>query len=267
MEDPDIVTDLRHLNSGVKAKYDAFCDECAKFLEHEVGTAVDDRRHGDVTHIATATCISVRDLRDQVAAKCPEGIPVPSVERLRLQFWPKTPTAKAAMHYTGHFKVRSRVQQRQWRKEYPDAHYAAGAFRYQREYAVMVRDRCSFFCVDDKHRVKVGDPGFPVAAAERGRRVLTTARSRFLVGDHDFTVFSIIPSVILHVDIPDDISGSWYSGQVYVEIKDGALEPSSPVRQMALGQPDVEGNKRRQVGENGIPRSWFNEGNQTSCRK
>ncbi len=114
MEDPDIVTDLRHLNSGVKAKYDAFWDECAKFLEHEVGTAVDDRRHGDVTHIAMA--ISVRDLRDQVAAKCPEGTPVTSVECLRLQFWPKIPTANAAMHYTRHFKVRSRVQQRQWRR-------------------------------------------------------------------------------------------------------------------------------------------------------
>ena len=33
MEDPHIVMDLRHLNSGMKAQYDGFWDECSKFLE------------------------------------------------------------------------------------------------------------------------------------------------------------------------------------------------------------------------------------------
>lgn len=45
--------------------------------------AVDDRQHSDITHIATA--ISVQDLRDQVAGKCAEGTPVPSVEWLHFQ--------------------------------------------------------------------------------------------------------------------------------------------------------------------------------------
>ena len=40
----------------------------------------------------------------------------------------------------------------------------------------------------------------------------------------------IVPSVILINDIPDDISGSWYRGQVYVSLKDTAFEPSSPFR-------------------------------------
>ena len=71
-----------------------------------------------------------------------------------------------------------------------------------------MRKYSSFFCLDDKHRIKVGEPNFPVAATERGRQVLTVAGSQFLVGDHDFTTFSLIPSVILHIDIPDDISGS-----------------------------------------------------------
>ena len=88
MEDPEIVTDLRQLNSGVKEKYDVFWSECGTFLEEEVGTAVDERRHGTITHIATA--ISFRELRDQVAAKCPENTPIPSIEWLRLQFWAKT---------------------------------------------------------------------------------------------------------------------------------------------------------------------------------
>ena len=32
MEDPDIVLDLRHLNSGRKSQYDAFWDECSTFF-------------------------------------------------------------------------------------------------------------------------------------------------------------------------------------------------------------------------------------------
>lgn len=65
-------------------------------------------------------------------------------------------------------------------------------------------------CLDDKHRCKVGEPSFPVAAAERGRKVLVSLTQSFEVGDHDFTKFSIIPSVLLKVDIPDEVSGSWY---------------------------------------------------------
>ena len=58
-------------------------------------------------------------------------------------------------------------------------------------------------CIADKHRLKVGEPGFPVAAAECGRRVIVCAGTTLKVGDHDFTKFSIIPSVSLLVDIPD----------------------------------------------------------------
>ena len=88
MEDADIVLDLRHLNSRRKSQYDAFWKECKKFLEEIIGSAVDYRRHGSVTHLATA--ISVRDLRDQVQAKCPDGTRIPSESWIRLQFWPKT---------------------------------------------------------------------------------------------------------------------------------------------------------------------------------
>ena len=82
-----------------------------------------------------------------------------------------------------------------------------------------------FVCLDEKHRVKVGEPGFPVAAAEQGRQVLQAAGSRFLVGDHDFTKFSIIPSVALQLNIPSDISECWYSGKVNLGLKEGAFQP------------------------------------------
>lgn len=51
-------------------------------------------------------------------------------------------------------------------------------------------------CLDDQHSVKVGESNFAVAAAERGRRVLMAAGSMFMVWDHDFTKFNIIPSVL-----------------------------------------------------------------------
>ena len=227
MEDPDILLDLRAVNSGQKSKYDLFWDECGKYLNEEVCAAVDDRRHTQITHLARA--ISVRDLISQVESRCSPGTPIPSNEWVRLQFWPKTP-AKRKLGYTGKFKIKYMVQQRQWRHSHPDTHYAAALFRYMREYAVQFRSHCGFVCLDDKHRIKVGEPGFPVAAAERGRRVMVGLNESLTVGDHDFTKFGIIPSVTLLCDIPEDVTESWYGGQVFVLTKDSAFEPSSPLR-------------------------------------
>ena len=50
---------------------------------------------------------------------------------------------------------------------------------------------------------------------EDGRYFLHSGTS-FQVADHDFTRFSMIPSVALIVDIPDSISESWYTGDVHV---------------------------------------------------
>ena len=207
MEDPDVVLDLRALHTGHKSQYDVFWGECQKFLEEEVGTPVDDRRHSLVTHLARA--ISARDLLEQVKARCPEGTKIPSEPWLRLQFWPKSKHARSRIHYTGKLKVKFMVQTRQFRKSHPDAHYAASLFRYQRELAVKFRSYSNFAFLDDKHRVRVGEPGFPVAAAERGRRVMVGLDSSFQVGDHDFTRHSIIPSVCFLVDIPEEVESTW----------------------------------------------------------
>ena len=61
------------------------------------------------------------------------------------------------------------IQARQFRNDHEDSHYAAAVFRYQRELAMMFHQHSTFHCIDDKHRVKVG---YPMAAAERGKRVL-----------------------------------------------------------------------------------------------
>lgn len=79
----------------------------------------------------------------------------------------------------------------------------------------MFRDHSLLVFVDDKHHLKVGEPGPPVAAVERGRRVVVGLNSKFQVADHDFTKFSLVPSVTMVCDVPESIQESFYRS-VYV---------------------------------------------------
>ena len=54
--------------------------------------------------------------------------------------------------------------------------------------------------------------------------MLVHGSTLFQVADHDFTRFSMIPSVSLVVDIPDKISESWYDRQVNIAYKDSAFD-------------------------------------------
>lgn len=236
-DDPDLVWDLRLNNSGRPEEYQYFLEKCQKFVQGKVETAVDDRRHdavdkdGDtVVHLAMA--LSAKDLHEQVKKECPEGTPIPSVQWLRLQFWP-TRCSSAAHKNTGKIKVKMMVAARQFRKSHVDAHYASAVFRYEKEFCVQFREFMTFVCEDDKHTVKVGEPGFPVAAVERGKRVIVGLSQSLEVGDHDFTKFSLSPSVSLAVDVPESIEGSFYHGQVHVGLKENAFEPSSALRHAA----------------------------------
>ena len=111
------------------------------------------------------------------------------------------------------------VQTKQLRKSHEDSHYVAALFRYQREMKIKFREYSAFICLDDKHRLFVGEPGYPVAAVERGKRVIVARNRDFLVADHDFTRFSLVPSVSFFIDIPEEISESWFQGQVWVNLK------------------------------------------------
>eukprot|EP00731_Ephydatia_muelleri_P010010 Em0005g596a len=191
LEEPSLIYDLREHYKGNQSKFDVFWQRAKEYLEEDVGTAVDDRRHSTIVHMAKA--ISVRDLREKVKERCPPGTLVPSDEWIRLQFAPSCVSSHTALRYTGKLQVCHKVQQRQWRKQHEDSHYAACIYRYQREYAVQMQQQCVFVCIDDKHRVKIGEPNCPVASAERGRQVIV---------------------VVLINDIPEEISGSWYDGQL-----------------------------------------------------
>ena len=88
------------MNSGQPEQYSDFLTRCQEFVKAKVETAVDDRRHDQVdedgqaiTHLAMA--MSARDLHEQVAKECTEGTAIPSVQWLRLQFWPNRASAAA----------------------------------------------------------------------------------------------------------------------------------------------------------------------------
>ena len=64
------------------------------------------------------------------------------------------------------------------RKLHDDDHYMKALFKYAREYAINIRDICSFICTDDKHKIDVGEPNFPLAAVPRGKQVLVARKEK-----------------------------------------------------------------------------------------
>lgn len=229
-DDEGIILDLRENNGATgKSKFDTFWHETEKYF-NEMNTAVQERRHSANSYLPFA--ISISDLRNQIASRCPEGTPIPSEELIRLQMWPKNPTTKRALQHTGRFTVRFAVQQRQLRAEHEDSKFCQMQFKLIKEFVVQNRSNTLMICLDDKAVVPVGAPGAPISTGVRGHnRSMTSTESNTLLSlDHDFHLCGLIPSVALDVEIPSSTSESFYSGQVYVTVKDKVLEPSSPLR-------------------------------------
>ena len=68
-------------------------------------------------------------------------------------------------------------------------------------------------CINNK-QTKSRRARLSSGSCRKQEKVLVRADTTFVVGDHDFTKVSIIPSVSLVVDIPDKIYESWYGDQV-----------------------------------------------------
>ena len=76
-------------------------------------------------------------------------------------------------------------------------------FRNEKEFAIKFCNIINLVFLDDKHHCKVGEPGFSVAAVERGKKVVVSKNTTFAVADHNFTKTGIIPSVAMICDIPE----------------------------------------------------------------
>ena len=68
-----------------------------------------------------------------------------------------------------------------------DSHYCAALWKYLQEFAVLNRELVTLVSMDDKHKVKIGEPAYPLAAAERGKQVIVGMNEVMAVGDHDFS--------------------------------------------------------------------------------
>ena len=227
-EDPDLAWDLRVRNTGRPEAYTTFLEECQRYIASAVETAVDERRHDTVdkngqviTHLTFA--LSARDLHDEVSKRCPPDTPIPSLQWLRSSF--------GLGKYLHPLPSSTLVDQsRQFRKNHVDSHHASALFRYEREFAIKYRQHSTFVCQDDKHSIKVGEPGYPVAAVERGKQVLVGLNEIMMVGDHDFTKLTLTPSVNFLVNIPESMEETFYHGRVFVGLKGSVFQSSSPIR-------------------------------------
>ena len=84
--------------------------------------------------------------------------------------------------------------------------------------------------MDDKSKIPIGEPGNPEATTNHMRKALTTANIELEATDHDCHVGNLKPSVNLICDIPQEASDSFYSGQIYVGLKNSIFQASDPFR-------------------------------------
>lgn len=71
------------------------------------------------------------------------------------QFWPKDPSLRAAVNYTGRFKVSMVAQSAQLRKSHADQLIGHVEFKYLRTLAIRKRHVTDMICGDDKHKVSL----------------------------------------------------------------------------------------------------------------
>lgn len=121
--------------------------------------------------------------------------------------------------YTKKLKVQFRVQAWQFRKIHVDRHYNSAPNRYEKEFGVKFRQYTTFVSQDNKHKIKVGGPEYPVAEVDQGRAVLVGLNEKKVVQDHEFTKFTLTPSVNFLIDIPETMDSSLYFGKVFVGFK------------------------------------------------
>ena len=96
--------------------------------------------------------------------------------------------------------MRRAVQARLLQKRNPDAH-ARAVFKFLKQRAI--KDTTAFLSADAKCTISVGEPGFPLAAITRGKKVTIGKNQQFSVANHNYSKLSIIPDAVLVHDIPD----------------------------------------------------------------
>ena len=90
---------------------------------------------------------------------------------------------------------------------------------------VATYKNCAMISSDDKNKIKVGEPNYPVSAVARRKQVLVAHGQSLQVSDHDFSKLSLVPTFVLSHDIPNTVNENFYRGNPYVYLKPHATEP------------------------------------------
>ena len=93
--------------------------------------------------------------------------------------------------------------------------------------SVNFHDWTNFVCVNDKHKINVGQPGNPLAAAECGiDGYLYTVEQRLKYLIMNSALYRQLPCLLTYLKI--FLDHAWYRGQVNWTSTEDAFEPSSP---------------------------------------
>jgi len=118
------------------------------------------------------------------------------------------------MNYTGALNLKHQIQSRTLRVNHLDSDYVAIMLKMTKRLNIVTaqvikrfaeddNDPTSvvFYSMDDKTKINVGEPHLAVGFGGHGRRSIVLFDVTKIVGDYDFEVMSLTPSVILRVDI------------------------------------------------------------------
>ena len=137
---------------------------------------------------------------------------IPALLTFKFQFWPKDPFTHSAVNYMGKVKVKYMVQQHNICKSHNDKGYCSAIYKYLCEQIVTHKDHAAFVSIDDKNRIKIGEPNCPITAATKGKRVLVVTNQLLQAADHDISTISVTLTVMILYHIPADVEDSWYLG-------------------------------------------------------
>ena len=172
--------------------------------------------------------ISIRDLIEQVKKDLPERTPIPSETTVTFAFAPPTIHATSPQYYTEKINLKDAIQRRQLGAFHIDAHCCKTLFRYMREMIIKYQEDSLFLLCNDKAKIDYGEPGHALSTGVRGRKSIVPTTSTLGALDHDVNQKgSLTPTVTLACKISESVDESFYSGQVFVTLKDSVFQPST----------------------------------------
>jgi len=196
----------------------------------------------DPFRLASASSTGILNFRRKIQARGPPPPPPTSMHTSLGGAWEQHGTC-AHLRWCAVL-----AQTRCLRKWHEDSLWCLEHHKYAKQQLVELRDalhaigRAEVHAVhmDDKCKIPIGLPGLPLAATSRqggqgGTRGSFVAPGVTLgAADHDFhKQGSITPSVTLLGNIPEEASGSWYAGQLFVDLRDSVYKGSDPMLHMA----------------------------------